>query len=32
MEIQEALNIVRKLASGVHPETGEALESLTVTP
>jgi hypothetical protein len=25
MEIQEALNVVRKLASGVHLETGEAL-------
>lgn len=27
MEIQEALNIVRKLASGVHPETGETMSS-----
>jgi len=27
MEIQEALTIVRKLASGVHPETDEAMES-----
>lgn len=27
MEIQEALTIVRKLASGVHPETEEAMES-----
>ena len=27
MDIQEALNIVRKLAAGVHPETGEAIES-----
>jgi hypothetical protein len=27
MEIQEALNIVRRLAAGVHPETGEVLES-----
>lgn len=25
MEIQEALDIVRKLADGVHPETGEML-------
>jgi hypothetical protein len=27
MEIQEALDIVRKLASGVHPDTGEAAAS-----
>ena len=27
MEIQEALDIVRKLANGVHPETGEAVQS-----
>jgi hypothetical protein len=26
MEIQEALNIVRKLVSGVRPETGEVVE------
>jgi len=25
MEIQEALGVVRKLADGVHPETGEVL-------
>jgi ABC-type nitrate/sulfonate/bicarbonate transport system substrate-binding protein len=27
MEIQEALAIVRKLANGVHPETGEVVTS-----
>jgi hypothetical protein len=27
MEIQEALNVVRKLASGLNPETGEAAAS-----
>jgi hypothetical protein len=27
MEIQEALGIVRKLANGVHPETGEIVTS-----
>jgi len=27
MEIREALTIVRKLADGVHPETGEVLQS-----
>jgi len=27
MEIREALTIVRKLADGVHPETGEVLRS-----
>jgi hypothetical protein len=27
MEIQEALTVVRKLADGVHPETGEILSS-----
>ena len=27
MEIPEALDIVRKLANGVHPETGEAVAS-----
>jgi len=27
MEIQEALLVVRKLADGVHPETGEVLRS-----
>jgi len=27
MEIQEALDIVRKLANGVHPETGEIVTS-----
>lgn len=27
MEIQEALEIVRKLANGVHPETGAVLDS-----
>ena len=27
MEIQEALDIVRKLANGVHPETGEMVTS-----
>lgn len=27
MEIQEALNIVRKLADGIHPETGEVFSS-----
>ena len=27
MEIQEALTIVRKLAAGIHPETGEVLSS-----
>jgi len=26
MEIREALTIVRKLADGVHPETGEVLQ------
>ena len=26
MEIEEALGIVRKLADGVHPETGEVLQ------
>lgn len=26
MELQEALEIVRKLANGVHPETGASLE------
>jgi len=30
MEIQEALNIVRKLASGLHPATGEALPGESV--
>jgi hypothetical protein len=27
MEIEEALGIVRKLADGVHPDTGEVLQS-----
>jgi hypothetical protein len=27
MEIQEALTIMRKLADGIHPETGEILSS-----
>ncbi len=27
MEIQEALQIVRKLADGIHPETGEVLQT-----
>ena len=27
MEIQEALGIVRKLADGIHPETGEVLQN-----
>jgi len=27
MEIQEALTVVRKLADGIHPETGEILSS-----
>ena len=27
MEIREALDIVRKLANGVHPETGDAVAS-----
>ena len=27
MEIQEALDIVRKLANGVHPENGEVVNS-----
>lgn len=27
MELQEALEIVRKLANGVHPETGASLEA-----
>ena len=27
MEIQEALTVVRKLADGIHPETGEVLSS-----
>jgi len=27
MEIREALTIVRKLADGVHPETGEVLQT-----
>jgi hypothetical protein len=27
MEIREALAIVQKLADGIHPETGEALQS-----
>lgn len=30
MEIQEALGIVRKLADGVHPETGEVLHNDSV--
>ena len=27
MEIQEALQIVRKLADGIHPETGKVLQT-----
>lgn len=27
MEIQEALAVIRKLADGIHPETGEALSA-----
>lgn len=30
MEIQEALGIVRRLADGVHPETGEILQNDSV--
>ena len=30
MEIQEALDIVRKLAGGMHPETGKTLESNSI--
>jgi hypothetical protein len=30
MEIQEAIGIVRKLADGVHPETGEILQKESV--
>jgi hypothetical protein len=27
MEIQEALAIIRKLVGGIHPETGETLQT-----
>jgi hypothetical protein len=30
MEIQEALKIMRALANGVNPQTGEALETNSV--